>query len=285
MGAPKKWHLHPRRLCLLGGATTGQGNGWTVGLGCWAGLEAAGLLLTGLSLSLCGCGPVVASPGLVLRISGRAETGAATLAQRTAQCLRIVDHHTLSRPSSPLLHPRAQLPTAASLRRLALRCLLPLLAAPIAAPPHHRPSSTPPLPAWPPVPSLAPRIHTLQTATHCHPPSRSPANLTSPARPSDRPSSAPARRELVFSLHRALPDPSRPCPSLMPQYGAYGSPSLNKMENGYGHGQRSGFSLGRIFGDPFALATISIGSVSRSAAPRSSMRLLTRNSWPGSSPL
>ncbi|KAK3215468.1 hypothetical protein GRF29_8g89229 [Pseudopithomyces chartarum] len=42
----------------------------------------------------------------------------------------------------------------------------------------------------------------------------------------------------------------------MPQYG---SPSLNKMENGYGHGQRTSFSLGRIFGNPFALATTSIG--------------------------
>ncbi|KAJ4351931.1 Transmembrane osmosensor [Didymosphaeria variabile] len=47
----------------------------------------------------------------------------------------------------------------------------------------------------------------------------------------------------------------------MPTYGSYGSPSLNKMENGYGHGGRTSFSLGRIFGDPFALATISIGSL------------------------
>jgi SHO1 osmosensor len=46
----------------------------------------------------------------------------------------------------------------------------------------------------------------------------------------------------------------------MPAYGSLGgSPSLRKMENG-GYGQRSsGFSLGRIIGDPFALATISIG--------------------------
>jgi hypothetical protein len=35
------------------------------------------------------------------------------------------------------------------------------------------------------------------------------------------------------------------------------------MENGYGHGGRSSssFSAGRIIGDPFALATISIGMV------------------------
>ncbi|KAL1794420.1 hypothetical protein ACET3X_007841 [Alternaria dauci] len=46
----------------------------------------------------------------------------------------------------------------------------------------------------------------------------------------------------------------------MPAYGSLGeSLSLRKMENG-GYGQRSsGFSLGRIIGDPFALATISIG--------------------------
>ena len=46
----------------------------------------------------------------------------------------------------------------------------------------------------------------------------------------------------------------------MPSYGSLGSPSLRKMENGQGYGQRpSGFSVGRIIGDPFALATISIG--------------------------
>ncbi|KAH9861379.1 Transmembrane osmosensor [Plenodomus biglobosus] len=45
----------------------------------------------------------------------------------------------------------------------------------------------------------------------------------------------------------------------MPAYGSLGSPSLRKMENGYGHGQRASFSFGRIVGDPFALATISIG--------------------------
>ena len=56
----------------------------------------------------------------------------------------------------------------------------------------------------------------------------------------------------------------------MPQYG---SPSLNKMENGYGHGQRTSFSLGRIFGNPFALATTSIGLVSTlSATPRPSLQ-------------
>jgi SHO1 osmosensor len=34
------------------------------------------------------------------------------------------------------------------------------------------------------------------------------------------------------------------------------------MESGYGHNGRSSFSVGRIIGDPFALATISIGFVS-----------------------
>ena len=73
----------------------------------------------------------------------------------------------------------------------------------------------------------------------------------------------------------------------MPPYGSYGSPSIRKMENGYGHSGRTSFSLGRIFGDPFALATISIGSVSfrmfglrREAG---SLPLTTNNSLPGSS--
>ncbi|KAJ4398173.1 Transmembrane osmosensor [Didymella pomorum] len=48
----------------------------------------------------------------------------------------------------------------------------------------------------------------------------------------------------------------------MPAYGFSGSPSL-KMESGYGNGyssqRASSFSVGRIIGDPFALATISIG--------------------------
>lgn len=48
----------------------------------------------------------------------------------------------------------------------------------------------------------------------------------------------------------------------MPAYGSLGSPSLRKMENGHGYGQRATFSIGRIIGDPFALATISIGVVS-----------------------
>lgn len=51
----------------------------------------------------------------------------------------------------------------------------------------------------------------------------------------------------------------------MPVYGSTGSPSL-KMESGYGNGytsqRASSFSVGRIIGDPFALATISIGIVS-----------------------
>ena len=48
----------------------------------------------------------------------------------------------------------------------------------------------------------------------------------------------------------------------MPAYGSLSSPSLRKMENGYGQRQRASFSFGRIIGDPFALATISIGFVS-----------------------
>ncbi|KAF2134706.1 high osmolarity signaling protein SHO1 [Dothidotthia symphoricarpi CBS 119687] len=44
----------------------------------------------------------------------------------------------------------------------------------------------------------------------------------------------------------------------MPTYGGLDSPSLRKMENGHGYGQRASFSIGRIVGDPFALATISI---------------------------
>jgi len=48
----------------------------------------------------------------------------------------------------------------------------------------------------------------------------------------------------------------------MPPYGSYQSPSLRKMENGHGYGNRASFSFGRIVGDPFALATISISVVS-----------------------
>jgi SHO1 osmosensor len=48
----------------------------------------------------------------------------------------------------------------------------------------------------------------------------------------------------------------------MPSYGSQSNPSLRKMENGYGQTQRSTFSVGRIIGDPFALATISIAIVS-----------------------
>lgn len=53
----------------------------------------------------------------------------------------------------------------------------------------------------------------------------------------------------------------------MTPYGSTASPSLRKMESGYGNGytgqRAASFSLGRIIGDPFALATISIGIVSR----------------------
>lgn len=56
----------------------------------------------------------------------------------------------------------------------------------------------------------------------------------------------------------------------MPSYGSLSTPSLRKMENGHGYGQRSTFSVGRIIGDPFALATISISFVSRPVPPRRS---------------
>lgn len=50
----------------------------------------------------------------------------------------------------------------------------------------------------------------------------------------------------------------------MPSYGSLRSPSLRKnMDNGHGYGSRNSFSVGRIIGDPFALATISIAIVSR----------------------
>lgn len=46
----------------------------------------------------------------------------------------------------------------------------------------------------------------------------------------------------------------------MPSYGSTASPSIRKMESGFGSNQRK-FEIGRIIGDPFALATISIGIV------------------------
>jgi hypothetical protein len=73
----------------------------------------------------------------------------------------------------------------------------------------------------------------------------------------------------------------------MPAYGSLGgSPSLRKMENG-GYGQRSsGFSMSRIIGDPFALATISIGIVSiREYAASLDLVANVVYSSPGSSPL
>ncbi|KAF1915806.1 high osmolarity signaling protein SHO1 [Ampelomyces quisqualis] len=44
----------------------------------------------------------------------------------------------------------------------------------------------------------------------------------------------------------------------MPSHAALSTPSLRKMENAQGYGQKPAFSVGRIIGDPFALATISI---------------------------
>lgn len=48
----------------------------------------------------------------------------------------------------------------------------------------------------------------------------------------------------------------------MPSYGSLHSPSLRKMENSRGSYGRKGINMGNIIGDPFALATISIGAVS-----------------------
>ena len=72
-------------------------------------------------------------------------------------------------------------------------------------------------------------------------------------------------RQRPTALGPSLLPPGRP-PSrahhLMPSYGSQSTPSLRKMENGHTYGQRSTFSVGRIIGDPFALATISIAIVS-----------------------
>lgn len=43
---------------------------------------------------------------------------------------------------------------------------------------------------------------------------------------------------------------------------SYNSPSLGKMEHSRGYNRRKGIQVGNILGDPFALATISIGIVS-----------------------
>jgi hypothetical protein len=68
---------------------------------------------------------------------------------------------------------------------------------------------------------------------------------------------------------------------------SYRSPSLRKMENGYSQRSSSGFSAGRIIGDPFALATISIGLVSECAVRPFNVLGGNANeadSLPGSSP-
>ncbi|KAH7091660.1 high osmolarity signaling protein SHO1 [Paraphoma chrysanthemicola] len=66
----------------------------------------------------------------------------------------------------------------------------------------------------------------------------------------------------------------------MPSYGSLSSPSLRKMENGHGYGQRSTFSVGRIIGDPFALATISIGILAWIIAFVSSIISAIRGGFP-----
>ncbi|KAF2029134.1 high osmolarity signaling protein sho1 [Setomelanomma holmii] len=66
----------------------------------------------------------------------------------------------------------------------------------------------------------------------------------------------------------------------MPSYGSLGSPPLRKMENGHGYGQRSTFSVGRIIGDPFALATISIGILAWIIAFVSSIISAIRGGFP-----
>ncbi|KAF2107763.1 high osmolarity signaling protein sho1 [Lophiotrema nucula] len=67
----------------------------------------------------------------------------------------------------------------------------------------------------------------------------------------------------------------------MPSYGSLGSPSIRKMENGtsYGGG-RSTFSIGRIVGDPFALATISISVLAWIIAFISSIISAIRGGFP-----
>lgn len=95
------------------------------------------------------------------------------------------------------------------------------------------------------------------------------------------------------------PDTARPHPhslapihrthhrQYMPSSHSATSTSFAKMENG-GYGQRSsGFSFGRIVGDPFALATISIGIVSRSCPSATAAPSFANlcHSLPGSSPL
>ncbi|KAF2680518.1 high osmolarity signaling protein sho1 [Lentithecium fluviatile CBS 122367] len=66
----------------------------------------------------------------------------------------------------------------------------------------------------------------------------------------------------------------------MPSYGSLGSPSIRKMESGYGHNGRSSFSVGRIIGDPFALATISIGFLAWIIAFVSSIISAIRGGFP-----
>lgn len=66
----------------------------------------------------------------------------------------------------------------------------------------------------------------------------------------------------------------------MPSYGSLGSPSVGKMESGYGHNGRSSFSVGRIIGDPFALATISIGFLAWIIAFVSSIISAIRGGFP-----
>ncbi|KAF2703781.1 high osmolarity signaling protein sho1 [Pleomassaria siparia CBS 279.74] len=68
----------------------------------------------------------------------------------------------------------------------------------------------------------------------------------------------------------------------MPSYGSLSSPSLRKnMEGGQNYnGRRSTFSAGRIVGDPFALATISIGILAWLIAFISSIISAIRGGFP-----
>jgi SHO1 osmosensor len=63
-------------------------------------------------------------------------------------------------------------------------------------------------------------------------------------------------------------------------YGSSASPSLRKMEQGYGSTPRASFSVGRIIGDPFALATISIGILAWLIAFVSSIISALRGNFP-----
>jgi SHO1 osmosensor len=66
----------------------------------------------------------------------------------------------------------------------------------------------------------------------------------------------------------------------MPSHAEFYSPSLRKMEGGGRYSEPTRFSIARIIGDPFALATISIAIVSV-AIPMKNFELMVSNSLRG----